>query len=316
MTGDQRPTPPLTGTNPAGKENQVPHPIVDVVLLTMNDRPEEEHASQATLLAQRGVDVRICVVGNGCTPDVVPPGARTVVLAANLGIPGGRNEGARALAELGPPADYLFFLDNDASFPHPDILARLVAEAEKHPEAAYVQPRLTGPDDTTTPRRWVPRLRVGDPGRPGTITSMTEGVVLVRRAVFEQVGGWNERLFLYHEGFDLSWRMWDRGYTGWYAAGIRMHHPLSSPSRHALFHRLSARNRVWVAYRNLPAPLIPPYLLVWTAATTVRAVRGGGARESWQGFREGWAGRHDQDRRPMSWRTVLRLTAAGRPPVL
>lgn len=92
MTGDQRPTPPLTGTNPAGKENQVPHPIVDVVLLTMNDRPEEEHASQATLLAQRGVDVRICVVGNGCTPDVVPPGARTVVLAANLGIPGGRNE--------------------------------------------------------------------------------------------------------------------------------------------------------------------------------------------------------------------------------
>ncbi|WP_228718616.1 glycosyltransferase family 2 protein [Kitasatospora acidiphila] len=260
--------------------------------------------------------MRVCVVGNGCTPVVVPPGARTVVLPENLGIPGGRNEGARALAELDPPADYLFFLDNDASFPHPDVLAQLVAEAEKHPEAAYVQPRLTGPDDTTTPRRWVPRLRVGDPGRPGTITSMTEGVVLVRRAVFEQVGGWNGGLFLYHEGFDLSWRIWDRGCTGWYAAGIRMHHPLSSPTRHALFYRLSARNRVWVAYRNLPAPLITPYLLVWTASTAVRAVRGGGARESWQGFREGWAGRHDQDRHPMSWRTAWRLTAAGRPPVL
>ncbi|GAB2734996.1 hypothetical protein GCM10010442_65350 [Kitasatospora kifunensis] len=88
--------------------------------------------------------------------------------------------------------------------------------------------------------------------------AVTEGVVLVRRTVLEQVGGWNERLFLYHEGFDLSWRIWDQGYTGWYAAGIRMHHPLNSPSRHAMFHRLSARNRVWVAYRNLPAPLIPP----------------------------------------------------------
>ncbi|WP_454129496.1 hypothetical protein [Kitasatospora aureofaciens] len=71
-----------------------------------------------------------------------------------------------------------------------------------------------------------------------------------------------------------------------------------------------------MAYRNLPAPLILVYLAVWTAATALRAVRGGCARESWQGFREGWAGRHEQDRRPMSWRTAWRLTASGRPTVL
>lgn len=316
MTGTRRPAAPLATTDPAQGQDRVQRPVVGVVLLTMNDRPEEERASQATLLAQRGVEMRICVVGNGCTPDVVPAGALTVVLPENLGIPGGRNEGARALAELDPSPDYLFFLDNDASFPGPDVLARLVAEAGQHPEAGYVQPRLTGPDDTTTPRRWVPRLRAGDPGRPGTVTSMTEGVVLVRRTVFDQVGGWCAGLFLYHEGFDISYRIWARGFTGWYAAGLRMHHPLSSPSRHTLFHRLAARNRVWVAYRNLPAPLIPVYLAVWTAATAVRAIRGGGARDSWRGFREGWAGRHDQDRRPISWRTAWRLTAAGRPPVL
>ncbi|GAA2255676.1 glycosyltransferase [Kitasatospora cystarginea] len=291
-------------------------PSIDVVLLTMNDRPEEEKAAQKTLLAQEGVDLRICVVGNGCTPEVVPEGALTVVLEHNVGIPGGRNAGARALAAAERPADWLFFQDNDAEFTNPNTLAQLVAEADQHPGAAYVQPRLTGPDDTTTPRRWVPRLRAGDPGRPGTITSMTEGVVLVRRDAFEQVHGWCDELFLYHEGFDLSWRLWACGYTGWYAAGLRMHHPLTSPSRHALFYRLAARNRVWVAYRNLPAPLIPVYLAVWTAVTAVRAVRGGGARESWRGFREGWAGRRVQERRPMSWRTVWRLTAAGRPPVL
>ncbi|WP_431045296.1 glycosyltransferase family 2 protein [Streptomyces sp. P1-3] len=294
----------------------MPQPRVDVVLLTMNDRPTEEAATQATLLAQTGVDLRICVVGNGCTPDIVPADAKTVVLAENVGIPGGRNAGARALAEDKQPGKFLFFLDNDASFPRPDILARLVAEAEQRPEAAYVQPRLTGPDDATTPRRWVPRLRAGHPGRPGTITTMTEGVVLIRRAAFDAVGGWAEGFFLYHEGLDLAQRLWGQGHTGWYAAGIRMHHPLTQPTRHALFHRLAARNRVWVAYRNLPAPFIPPYLLVWTIATAVRAVRGGGARESLRGFREGWAGRHRQDRRPMRWRTVLRLTAAGRPPLL
>ncbi|MFI1283850.1 glycosyltransferase family 2 protein [Streptomyces sp. NPDC020858] len=294
----------------------MPRPHVDVVLLTMNDRPQEEAAAQDTLLAQTGVDLRICVVGNGCTPDVVPAGARTVVLPENLGIPGGRNAGARALQPAGPPGAYVFFLDNDATFPAPDVLARLVAEAELHPEAAYVQPRLTGPDDLTTPRRWVPRLRTSDPGRPGTITTMTEGVVLVRRTAFDAVGGWADPLFLYHEGVDLSWRLWSHGHTGWYAAGIRMHHPLTSPTRHALFHRLAARNRVWVAYRNLPGALIPPYLAVWAAITSFRAVRAGGIRESVAGLREGWAGRRAQERRPMGWRTVVRLTTAGRPPVI
>ncbi|MFF4645863.1 glycosyltransferase family 2 protein [Streptomyces sp. NPDC001389] len=294
----------------------MPLPCVDVVLLTLNDRPAEEAAAQATLLAQTGVDLRICVVGNGCTPAIVPTAARALTLPENLGIPAGRNVGAHALAQDGRPAEYLFFLDNDATFPRPDILARLVAEAEQHPRAAYVQPRLTGPDDTTTPRRWIPRLRSGHPERPGTITTMTEGVVLIRRTAFDPAGGWADAFFLYHEGLDLAQRLWDQGHTGWYAAGIRMHHPLTQPTRHALFRRLAARNRVWVAYRNLPAPLIPAYLFVWTTATALRAVRGGGAQESLRGFREGWAGRRRQERRPMKWRTVLRLTAAGRPPLV
>ncbi|WP_406499858.1 glycosyltransferase [Streptomyces sp. NBC_00846] len=293
------------------------HPrVVDVVLLTMNDRPAEEKAAQATLLAQRGVDLRICVVGNGCIPDIVPAGARTVVLKENLGIPGGRNAGARALGEAEHPGDCLFFLDNDATFPREDVLSRLVAAAEQHPGAAYVQPRLTGPDDTTSPRRWVPRLRTSDPWRPGTITTMTEGVVLVRRSAFDAVGGWADEFFLYHEGLDLAQRLWSRGSTGWYAAEVRMHHPLTSPARHDQFHRLAARNRVWVAYRNLPAPLIPAYLAIWAFITAVRSARGGGACESFRGLREGWSRRRDQARCPMSWRTVLRLTAAGRPPVI
>lgn len=164
-------------------------PRVDVVVLTRNDRPAEEAAAQATLLAQSGVDVRVVVVGNGCKPEVVPPGALTVCLPGNIGIPGGRNAGADALRDAGDPAAWLYFLDNDATFPRPDVLARLVAEAERHSEAAWVQPRLTGPDDVTTQRRWVPRLRASNPGRPGKVASMTEGVVLIRRDAFDAVGG-------------------------------------------------------------------------------------------------------------------------------
>lgn len=291
-------------------------PRVDVVVLTMNDRPAVEAAAQATLLAQSGVDVRVVVVGNGCKPEAVPPGALTVCLPENIGIPGGRNAGADALHEAGDPADWLYFLDNDARFPRPDVLARLVAEAERHPEAAWVQPRLTGPDNVTTPRRWVPRLRAANPGRPGRVTSMTEGVVLIRRAAFDKVGGWEGSLFLYHEGSDLAWRLYAAGWSGWYAAGIRMHHPLTTPARHALYHRLAARNRVWIAHRNLPAPLLPLYLSAWTAITLTRAVRDGGLDQTLRGMGEGWTTRRTQRRHPMSWRTVYRLTAAGRPPII
>ncbi|MEU3607974.1 glycosyltransferase family 2 protein [Streptomyces sp. NPDC035033] len=306
----------------------MPRPRVDVVVLTMNDRPDEEAAAQATLLAQSGVDVRVAVVGNGCRPEVVPPGALTVCLPENVGVPGGRNAGADALRTAGDPAEWLFFLDNDAVFPRPDVLARLVAEAEQHPEAAWTQPRLTGPDDATTPRRWVPRLRVSAPGRPGRVTSMAEGVVLIRRDAFDQVGGWEGSLFLYHEGLDLAWRLYAAGWSGWYAASIRMHHPLTAPARHALYHRLTAparhalyhrlaaRNRIWIAHRNLPALLAPLHLSVWTTITLFRAVRGGGLGDTLRGMREGWATRRTQRRRPMSWRTVYRLTAAGRPPIV
>ncbi|KIF06334.1 glycosyl transferase [Streptomyces sp. RSD-27] len=294
----------------------MPRPRVDVVVLTMNGRPAEEAAAQATLLAQSGVDVRVVVVGNGCKPEVVPPGALAVSLPENIGIPGGRNAGAAALRDAGDRADWLYFLDNDASFPRPDVLARLVAEAERHPQAAWVQPRLTGPDDMTTPRRWVPRLRASNPGRPGKVASTTEGVVLIRRDAFDAVGGWEDQLFLYHEGFDLAWRLYEAGWSGWYAASIRMHPPLTDPARHALYHRLAARNRIWIAYRNLPAPLIPVYLSVWTTITLARAVRGGGLGQTLRGMREGWTTRRTQRRRPMSWRTVYRLTAAGRPPII
>ncbi|MFB7026579.1 MULTISPECIES: glycosyltransferase family 2 protein [unclassified Streptomyces] len=231
-------------------------------------------AEQATLLAQNGVDVRVVVVGNGCRPEVVPPGTLTVCLPKNIGIPGGRNAGADALRDAVDPADWLYFLDNDATFPRPDALAQLVAEAERHPEAAWVQPRLTGPDDVTTPRRWVPRLRASNPGRPGRVTSMTEGVVLIRRDAFDAVGGWESRMFLYHEGSDLARRLYEAGWSRWYAASIRMHHPLTAPGRHALHHRLAARNRIWIAHRNLPAPLLPLYPSVWTAITLARPCAG------------------------------------------
>ncbi|WP_244336694.1 glycosyltransferase family 2 protein [Streptomyces seoulensis] len=288
---------------------------VDAVVLTMNDRPEEFPKAMASLLAQQGIDLRVVIVGNGCHPDHVPEGVKVVTLPENVGIPEGRNVGAAALA--GPDAgEYLFFFDNDAVLPTHDVLAQLVAQARRHPEAAYIQPRISDPDTGVTVRRWVPRLRAGDPTRPGTVTTMAEGVLLVRRETFDRVGGWPGHFFLYHEGFDLAFRIWDAGHTGWYAPEVIVHHPATDPARHALYMRLVARNRVWVAYRRLPALLVPLYIGAWIGITSYRTLSSPRALATWfVGLWEGLRGGHGE-RSPISWTTVWRLTRAGRPPVL
>ncbi|MEU6241657.1 glycosyltransferase [Streptomyces sp. NPDC047024] len=286
---------------------------VDIVVLTMNDRDEEFRAAMASVLAQRDVDLRVVIIGNGVEPDHVPEGVRSVALAVNTGIPEGRNVGAEALAAGG--AEFVLFFDNDAVLPDPHTLTRLIAEFDRHPDAAYVQPRIADPTTGETLGCWVPRLRSGDARRPGAVTVMAEGIVLVRRADFDAVGGWPGHFFLFHEGIDLLWRLWDLGRIGWYAADIEVHHPATNPARHTPYYRLVARNRVWLALRRLPAPLIPIYLTTWTALSLWRFRTSGNLPVWLKGFAEGLRGGWGE-RRPMSWGTVWRLTRAGRPPVV
>lgn len=284
-------------------------PSVGAVVLTMNDRVEEFPAAMRSLLGQEGVELDVVVVGNGCVPALVPDGVRTVELAENVGIPEGRNVGASNVK-----GDYLFFFDNDAVLPTTDVLARLVAQFAAEPSLAYVQPRIRDPRSGVTLRRWVPRLRASDPDRGGTVTVMAEGVVMVRRDAFDQVGGWPGDFFLFHEGVDLAWRLWDNGRTGAYAPRIVVHHPATDPARHTLFYRLNARNRVWLARRNLPALLIPLNLATWIVLTLTRFRDPSALRASLTGFTEGLR-TFPGPRTPMRWTTVRKLTRAGRPPI-
>ncbi|MFF4172868.1 glycosyltransferase family 2 protein [Streptomyces sp. NPDC001744] len=285
-------------------------PRIGAVVLTMNDRPDEFPKAMDSLLAQQGVDLDVVVVGNGCDPAQVSPGVKTVALPENVGIPEGRNIGARAV-----DGDLLFFFDNDAVLPDSDALARLAAALLQEPGLAYAQPRIADSDTGITLRRWVPRLRAGDPTRPGIVTVMAEGVVMIRRSAFDAAGGWPGHFFLFHEGIDLAWRLWDHGGTGRYLPDIVVHHPATSPARHERFYRLNARNRVWLARRSLPAPLIPLNLAAFALLTLWRFRDRAALRATAAGFREGLRGGHGR-RAPMSWRTVARLTRAGRPPIV
>jgi GT2 family glycosyltransferase len=130
------------------------------------------------------------------------------------------------------------------------------------------------------------------------------------------VGGWPETFFFCHEGVDLTWRLWDAGWAVCYTAEFVARHPTTPATRHGdVFYRLNARNRVWVARRNLPGALIPFYLLLRAATTLARMTGDRRAVRVWlAGFVEGW--RTDPGpRRPMRWATVRHLTRLGQPPL-
>ena len=152
------------------------------------------------------MEVDVAVVGNGWAPEGLPDGVKTVHLAEDAGIPGGRNAGVDAVA-----GELLFFLDDDARLPSTDALARVPARLAAEPDVGLLQLRVAPSTPGVPPRDWVPRLRVGDPARSSDVTAVWEGAVAMPRAVFEQVGGWPAEFRYAHEGIDLAWRVLDTG---------------------------------------------------------------------------------------------------------
>jgi len=293
------------------QERSAPPGKLGAVVLTMGNRPEELRALLDSVAKQDGDRIEVVVVGNGAPLPELPEGVRTVELPENLGIPGGRNVGIEAFGPSGAEVDALLFLDDDGLLPGNDT-AELVRGAFADDPGLGI---ISYPETGETQRRHVPRLRAADPLRSSPVTTFLGGANAVRTRVIAEVGGLPDDFFYAHEETDLAWRALDAGWSIDYRADMVLHHPTTAPSRHAVYHRMVARNRVWLARRNLPAPLIPVYLGVWLLLTLARRPSRPALRAWLGGFKEGWT-TPCGPRRPMRWRTVWRLTRLGRPPVI
>lgn len=283
---------------------------VGVVLLSMGNRPQELARSVAALERQVGIELDVLLVGNGWVPDGLPAWVRTYHSPENVGCPAGRNLGAALVG-----GEYILFYDDDGELASPDVVRRMVAVLDAHPDVAVVQPRGVDPTGRPSPRRWSPRLRTSAPDQGGDVVVFWEAMAMIRRSAFEDVGGWAGEFFFGHEGIDLAMRLLDRGWRIRYEPSVVVHHPATPPSRHDHFFFTTARNRAWVARRNLPAPLMPLYLGVWMVGTILRVRRVHPLKVWLRGMREGLASQLPGERHPISWRTVWRMTRLGRPPI-
>ena len=286
-------------------------PAYGCVVLTAGRRPDDLRRAVGSLLRQRDVALDVVVVGNGCEPAGVPDGVRIVPLAHDDGIPAGRNAGVPHVE-----GELLFFLDDDAEIAGDDALARVGALFAADPALGLVQlgPQAREPGGRRS-RDWVPRLRVGDPSRPSESTVVWEGAVAIRRAAWDQAGPWPAEFRFVHEGVDLGWRIMDAGYRMRYAGDIPVLHPSPTGTAHDYSYYFGARNRVWLARRHLPLPLGLLFVTSFALRTVPRLKSRRALQEAARGYRDG-VRRPAGPRRRLRARTMLRMTRAGRPPII
>jgi len=139
------------------------------------------------------------------------PGADYRHSGANLGFGAAHN---RVMKEaFASRATRYYLCVNPDGVLHPRCLAELVAEAERPGRTGLVEARLF-PDEHPKPYE------------PGTHeTPWCSGcVLLLTRELYSEVGGFDERFFMYCEDVDLSWRARAVGFSVRVAPRALVHH--------------------------------------------------------------------------------------------
>jgi GT2 family glycosyltransferase len=243
--------------------------------------------------AQAGVTHETILVDNGSEDGSVAfvrqhyPWVRVVALQRNRGFAGGNNAGA-AVAE----GRELVFLNNDTEA-GPGWLRALCAGVDEPAGVLLASSRVVymhDPDVLDSAGDGV--LRWGGAfkwhhGAPVTaapesreVFAVCGAACLVRRRVFEELGGFDDTFFASHEDVDLSYRARLRGYRCRYVAdAVVRHHgsaTLGRLSEFAVFQ--GQRNLEWMYLKNTPGRLLArtlPGHAVYTAAAAVHFARTG-----------------------------------------
>lgn len=221
------------------------HPEVSIVIVTYNSASVIDACLES--IPGGGPSSETLVVDNGSSDGTVErvrqrfPWVRLIMGHGNVGFAGGNNLGFQA-----SHGAYLFVLNPDTQL-HPGALRRLVDFAEAHPQVGMIGPRLVHPDGRLQHSTFrFPDMRQAIFGffeRLAPTDSVLNGrypveayarvrpaehllgaAILVRRAVWQQVGGMDERFQLYFEETDWCYRVRRAGWQLMYLPDATVMH--------------------------------------------------------------------------------------------
>jgi N-acetylglucosaminyl-diphospho-decaprenol L-rhamnosyltransferase len=245
----------------------------------------ERFLSSLTVATDR--PVRVVIADNG-SDDGAPetaveryPNARLLRTGGNLGYGTAANRG---VAEFGSDAGEFVVIANPDVVWSPGSLDALIEVARRWPRAGAVGPLIRDPDGSVYPSaRHLPSIIRGgmhavvgpfwktnpwtaayrqDHEEPSerAVGWLSGSCLLVRRTAFEEVGGFDERYFMYMEDVDLGDRLARAGWLNVYAPSAEILHAKGhstgrDPARNLAAHHestwtyLSDRHTGW---RNAP----------------------------------------------------------------
>ena len=247
--------------------------------------------------------LEIILVDDGSTDGSVTfvrthfPNVRVVTMGQNRGLAAACNRGA-SIAR----GEILALLNNDTEV-EPEWVAALVAALEAHPWAGAAASKMLLFDrrnvlhsagdmmgiDGIPRNRGVWEVDRGQYDHQRVVFGGCGGAVAYRRKVWDELGGFDEALFMYLEDVDLAWRMQLRGWGTVFAPDARVYHHLSATGGGPLASFYTGRNTIWVIAKNMPGPLLrrywrPVVIAQWRIARdALRAWRGAAARARLRG---------------------------------
>ena len=225
----------------------------------------------SALRRQEGCAFEVVVVDNASTDGSVAfirerfPECRVLALDSNSGFAGGNNAGAADAT-----APYLVFLNNDTEA-EPGWLAALVRAADADPRVGLVTSHivyLEHPGVVDSAGDGYLRCGGGFKQRHGQaidrqaadqeVFGACGAAFLIRRDLFERLGGFDEDYFMVYEDVDLSYRARLRGQRIVLAAGALVKHAGSASlgriSSNAVFY--GQRNLEWTWIKNSPPSIL------------------------------------------------------------
>jgi GT2 family glycosyltransferase len=303
---------------------------VSIVIVAFNSGPPLLRCLDS--LEQDGADEQVVVDNGDEGPEIAAAAARASVEivrpGTNVGFAAGCNLGAEHAH-----GDVLLFLNPDTVV-EPGAVAEL-ARTVLQPGIGAAMGRLLLLSDPETLNSRGAVIHIaglgwstghGEPASGVTeareITYANGSVMAMRRELFEQLGGFTEELFLYHEDLELGWRARMRGQRIVLTPAANVLHDYEHERNPEKYYFMERNRLVFVAsaYSGRLLFLLAPVLVLAEAGLTLVSIREGWFRAKVGGWRwcagnARWIIRHR--RKLQSARTVRdRELAAHLTPVL
>ncbi|NUL26662.1 glycosyltransferase family 2 protein [Streptomyces lunaelactis] len=196
----------------------------------------------------------------------------------------------------GEPVQWLWLLHDDSA-PEPGALAELLRVADSDEYAAIVGPKLRGWYDrkqlleagvsiANSGRRWTGLDRreqdQGQHDQTRSVLSVSSAGMLIRRDVFDQLGGFDRRLPLMRDDVDLCWRAHAAGHRVLIAPDAVMRHAEASARERRTVdcagrsvtspHRVDKAGAVYTLLANARGAAVPYVLLRIVIGTLLRTL--------------------------------------------